>query len=207
MWYSPSHGLIKSPRAIVKDGIQHPRQIFRLWSKAELANIGFHPARMSVADHRYYNTSGEEYNFDAATNEWVISYGSSPRNVDDLKKSMKEKVKSIASSTLAHSDWMTHRESDGGTAMSADWKTYRSDVRAMSNTKEAEIDALTDLDAIKAYQAHPIVEVRYTSTYDADGKETIGPGTESHNREVDKVTFGWPVAPDAEADPYHVRYE
>ena len=141
----------KITRAITKDGVQHPRQIFRLWSKAELANIGFHPARMSVADHRYYITSGEEYNFDAATNEWVISYGSSPKNVDDLKKSMKSKVKSIASSTLAQSDWMTHRESDGGTAMPADWKTYRAAIRTESNDKETAIDALTDLDAIKAY--------------------------------------------------------
>ena len=206
MWYSPSHGLIKSPRAIVKDGIQHPRQIFRLWSKAELANIGFHPARLSVADHRYYNTSVEQYNFDDATSEWVISYGSSAKNVDDLKKSMKERVKSIASSTLAHSDWMTHRESDGGTAMPADWKTYRAAIRSESNTKEAEIDALADLDAVKAYQNHPIVEVRYTSTYDAEGNETIGPETESVNREVDKVTFGWSNDPDY-SDPHHVRYE
>jgi len=207
MWYSPSHGLIKSPRAIVKDGVQHPRQIFRRWSKAELANIGFHPARLSVADHRYYNTSGEEYTFDNATSEWVISYGSSAKNVDDIKKSMKEKVKSIASSTLAHSDWMRIREEDGGKTMPADWKTFRADVRATSNEKEAEIDALADLDAVKAYQNDSIVEVRYTSTYDVDGSEVIGPGTESHNREVDKGTFGWPTAPDADADPHHVRYE
>jgi hypothetical protein len=207
MWYSPSHGLIKTPRAISKDGLQHPAQIFRLWSKAELANIGFHPARLSVADHRYYNTSGEEYNFDDATSEWVVSYGSSVKSVDDIKKSMKSEVKGIASSTLAHSDWMTHRESDGGTAMSVDWKTYRASVRAESNEKDGEIDALVDLDAIKAYQNHPIVEVRYTSTYDAEGNETIGPGTESVNRNVDQVTFGWPTAPDADADPYHVRYE
>ena len=207
MWYSPSHGLIKTPRAITKDGLQHPAQIFRKWSKAELANIGFHPARLSVADHRYYNTSGEEYNFDAATNEWVISYGSSAKNVDDIKKSMKERVKGIASSTLAHSDWMTHRESDGGTAMPADWKTYRAAIRTESNDKEVAIDALVDLDAIKAYQAHPIVEVRYVSHYDEEGVETIGPDTESYNREVDKVTFGWPKAPDAESDPSHVRYE
>ena len=206
MWYSPSYGLIKSPRAVTKDGLQHPAQIFRKWSKAELANIGFHPARLSVADHRYYNTSGEEYNFDAATNEWVISYGSSERNIDDIKNGMKAKVKSIASSTLANSDWMTHRESDGGTEMSVDWKTYRASVRAESNEKDGEIDALVDLDAIKAYQNHPIVEVRYTSTYDAEGVETIGPGTESVNRNVDKVTFGWPNNPD-HTDLYHVRYE
>ena len=206
MWYSPSHGLIKSPRAISKDGVDYPPQIFRKFSKAELANLRFHPARLSVADHRYYNTSGEEYTFDAATSEWVISYGSTPRDVDKIKESMKSKVNSIASSTLAQSDWMSVREHDGGTAMPSDWKTYRAAIRSESNTKESEIDALADLDAVKAYQNDPIVEVRYTSTYDAEGVETIGPGTESVNREVDKVTFGWSNDPDY-SDPYHVRYE
>ena len=179
MWYSPSHGLIKSPRAIVKDGLQHPAQIFRRWSKAELANIGFHPARLSVADHRYYNTSGEEYNFDAATNEWVISYGSIPRNVDDIKKAMKDKVKSIASSTLSQSDWMSIREHDGGTVMPADWKSYRASIRATSNTKEAEIDALSDLDAVKLYNNTP-------GTPNEDGSVP----------NIDNVTAGWPNDPD-----------
>ena len=151
MWYSPSHGLIKSPRAISKDGVDYPPQIFRKFSKAELADLGFHPARLSVADHRYYNTSGEEYSFDDATSEWVISYGSTPRDVDKIKESMKSKVKGIASSTLAHSDWMSIREHDGGTAMPADWKTYRAAIRTESNDKETAIDALADLDAIKAY--------------------------------------------------------
>ena len=66
---------------------------------------------------------------------------------------MKAKVKQIASSTLTQSDWMRIREEDGGTTMPADWKTYRSDVRTASNTKETEIDALADLDAIKAYDS------------------------------------------------------
>jgi len=206
MWYSPSHGLIKTPRAISKDGVDYPPQIFRKFSKAELANIGFHPARLSVADHRYYVTSGEEYNFDDATSEWVVSYGSSEKNVDDLKVQMKSKVKSIASSTLSHSDWLRIREEDGGTTMPSDWKTYRADVRATSNEKEAEIDALVDLDAVKAYQNYIIVEVRYLSTY-VDDVETIGPETSSHSREVDQTSWGFPSAPDAEADPYHVRYE
>jgi hypothetical protein len=179
MWYSPSHGLIKTPRAISKDGVDYPPQIFRKFSKSELANLGFHPARLSVADHRYYNTSGEQYDFDAATNEWVISYGSNPKDVDDLKKSMKAKVKGIASATLSHSDWLSIREHDGGTAMSADWKTYRADVRAMSNTKEAEIDALADLDAVKLYNSTP-------GTPDENGSVPM----------IDNVTAGWPNDPD-----------
>ena len=207
MWYSPSHGLIKTPRAISKDGVDYPPQIFRKFSKAELANLGFHPARLSVADHRYYNTSGEEYNFDDATSEWVVSYGFSEKNVDDLKVHMKAKVKSIAASTLTRSDWRSIREHDGGTVMSDEWRDYRAAVRDTSNIKETEIDALTDLDSVKVYQNDPIVAVRYVSTYDEEGVETIGPDTESHNREVDQVDFGWPTSPDADADPYHVRYE
>ena len=135
-----------------------------------------------------------------------MSYGSSEKNVDDLKVQMKAKVKGIASSTLAQSDWLRIREEDGGTSMPADWKTFRADVRATSNEKEAEISALLDLDAVKAYQNYIIVEVRYLSSY-VDGVETIGPETSSNAREVDQVTFGWPTAPDADADPYHVRYE
>ena len=64
---------------------------------------------------------------------------------------MKAEVKSIAAGKLAGSDWMTHREADGGTAMPTDWKNYRVAVRAESNEREGEIDALVDLDAIKAY--------------------------------------------------------
>ena len=179
MWYSPSHGLIKTPRAISKDGVDYPPQIFRKFSKAELANIDFHPARLSVADHRYYNTSGEEYAFDDATSEWVVSYGSTPKDVDKIKESMKSKVKSIASSTLAQSDWMSVREHDGGTSMPEDWKTYRASIRATSNTKEAEIDALEDLDAVKLY--------------------TNTPGTPNEDTSVpiiDNVTSGWANDPD-----------
>jgi len=149
MWYSEQHGVIRTPRTITKDGIRYPREIFRSLSKPELAELGIRPARVVTPDSRYYNTGGETLTL--VDGEWVISYASTDRDVDQLKTSMKAKVKQIASSTLSNSDWMTHRESDGGTTMPADWNTYRSDVRAMSNTKEAEIDALADLDAIKAY--------------------------------------------------------
>jgi len=149
MWYSETLGVIKTPRPISKDGINHPRNIFRLWSKEELAALGIRPARVVTPDSRYYNTGAESY--DLVDGEWIISYATREKDMDQLKTRMKTKVKSIASSTLSNSDWMTHRESDGGTAMPSDWNTYRSDVRAMSNTKEAEIDALADLDAIKAY--------------------------------------------------------
>ena len=177
MWYSDSLGVIRIPKEITVNGVTHPRQIFRKWSKAELAELGITPARVETPDQRYHNTGAVTLTL--VDGETVISYAASDKDVGQLKTIMKARVKDIASSTLAQSDWMRIREEDGGTSMSADWKTYRSDVRAMSNTKEAEIDALADLDAIKLYESTPGIP-------DEDGGVP----------HINNVTSGWPNDPD-----------
>jgi hypothetical protein len=202
MWYVDTIGLIKTPRGITKDGVQHPRNIFRLWSKEELAAIGIKPARFESVDHRYVNSG--ELTWDTSGAEAVGTYATTDKDADTLKESMTEKVRSLAASTLAQSDWYVIRESEGGTAAPAEWTTYRADVRTASNDKEAEIAALADMDAVKAYQNHPVVETRKVAEYDDDGNESYGDETEELNRDVDKTTFGWPTAPDAEEDPAFV---
>ncbi len=152
MWHSDSLGVIRTPKEITVNGVTHPRQIFRKWSKAQLAELGITPARVEHVDQKYYNTGAESMTL--VDGETVISYAATPKALDVLKTTMKSEVSNIASTTLVKSDWMTHRESEGGKAMSADWKTYRSNIRAISNIKEAEIDALADLDAIKAYSVN-----------------------------------------------------
>ena len=86
--------------------------------------------------------------------ETVISYAATPKSVDMLKTTMKAEVKDIAAGMLSRSDWMSIREAEGGTAMPVDWKNYRVSVRAESNEKEGEIDALVDLESIKEYNIH-----------------------------------------------------
>ena len=149
MWHSNTLGVIRTPKEITVNGVTHPRQIFRKWSKAELAELGITPARVEIPDQRYHNTGAETLTL--VDGETVLSYATTDRDVDQLKVGMKAKAKDIASSTLANSDWMQHREAEGGTAMPADWKTYRANVRVKSNIKESEVDALVDLDAVKAY--------------------------------------------------------
>jgi len=199
MWYVDTIGLIRTPRGITKDGVQHPRNIFRLWSKEELAAIGIKPARFESVDHRYVNSG--ELTWDTSGEEAVGTYATTDKDADTLKESMTATVRSLAASTLAQSDWYVIREAEGGTAAPAEWTTYRADVRTASNDKEAEIAALADMDAVKAYQNHPVVETRKVAEYDDDGNESYGDETEEHNRDVDKTTFGWPTAPDAEEDP------
>ena len=149
MWHSDTLGVIRTPKEITINGVTHPRQIFRKWSKAQLAELGITPARVEHVDQKYYDTGAESMTL--VDGETVISYATTPKSVDILKTTMKAEVKAIAAGKLSGSDWMTHREADGGTAMPVDWKNYRVAVRAESNEKEGEIDALVDLDAIKAY--------------------------------------------------------
>ena len=151
MWYVDSVGLVKTPRGLTIDGIQHPRNIFTLWSKAELAAIGIKPASIASVDSRYNNSGA--LTWDTSGAEAVGTYATTAKDVAALKTEMKDSVKSLASSSLVGSDWMHLREGDGGTAMPADWKTYRAAVRTESNSKVTAIAALADLDAIKAFDA------------------------------------------------------
>ena len=207
MWYVDSVGLVKTPRGLTIDGIQHPRNIFTLWSKAELAAIGIKPASIASVDTRYNNTGA--LTWDTSGAEVVGTYATTEKAVADLKIEMVTSVNSQASSTLAPSDWMHLREGDGGTAMPADWKTYRAAVRTSSNTKETEIDALADMDAVKAYEAHPVTFTH--KTYDG-AAETWGAPNVTTDTTINKVSWtdegdhadSWPISPDHEASPSFV---
>ena len=210
MWYVDSIGLVKTPRGVTLSGVQHPRNIFTLWSKADLAAIGIKPASITAVDQRYNNTGA--LTWDTSGAEAVGTYATTEKAVAGLKTEMKDLVSSIASSTLASSDWMQHREAEGGTAMPADWKTYRAAVRTSSNSKETAIDALANMAAIKAYEAHPVTYTRKTGTTDAEGVTTWAAPNITTNMTVNKVSWteegshadSWPIAPDHTADPSFV---
>ena len=132
MWYSEQFGTIKTPRALTINSIQHPANIFRAWTKAELLAVGIAPARVDAPDSRYWNTGQESYAF--ANGEWVISYATTEKDVAQLKTNVISKINAHVGSLLSSSDWRVIREADGGTAMSDDWKTYRNEVRAHGNS-------------------------------------------------------------------------
>ena len=210
MWYVDSVGLVKTPRGLTIDGIQHPRNIFTLWSKAELAAIGIKPAGITAVDTRYKNTGELTWNTSGA--EAVGTYATTDKVAADLKTEMKASVNSNASSILAQSDWMSIRAADGGTAVPSAWATYRTALRTIVNAKETEIDALADMDAVKAYEAHPVTYTRKTGTTDAEGVTTYAAPNITTDTTVNKVNWtelgshadSWPTAPDHTADPSFV---
>ena len=210
MWYVDSIGLIKTPRGLTIDDVQYPRNIFTLWSKEDLAAIGIKPARIESVDQNYYNTGA--LTWDTSGAEAVGTYATTEKNVDDLKSSMVEQINSMAAGILAQTDWMVVRASEGGTAVPEAWTTYRAAVRTTANAKEVEINALTNLDAIKAYRAHPVTYTRLTGTTDEEGVTTWGAPNIETETTIDKVTWteegdhadSWPLSPNHVADPSFV---
>ena len=210
MWYVDSIGLVKTPRGVTIDGIQHPRNIFTLWSKPDLAAIGIKPASITSVDQRYKNTGA--LTWDTSGAEAVGTYATTDKDAAALKTDMKVSVNSQAASLLSETDWMHIREGDGGTAMPADWKTYRAAVRTTANAKETEIAALSDIAAVKLYENHPVTYTRKTGTTDAEGVTTWAAPNITTNTTVNKVSWtelgshadSWPIAPDHTADPSFV---
>ena len=96
MWYVDSVGLVKTPRGLTIDGVQHPRNIFTQWTKPELAAIGIKPASITAVDTRYNNTGA--LTWDTSGEEAVGTYATTEKAVADLKTDMKATVSSIASS-------------------------------------------------------------------------------------------------------------
>jgi len=208
MWYSETLGTIKTPRALTVDGVQHPSNIFRAWSAEELEAIGIYSLEIVTPDSRYYNTGAENFEkksrrnpdgtFSGGADYYELTYDTTEKNVDDLKSDLISKIKANTGVLIAPSDWMVIRAADGGTAMPNDWTTYRSEVRAHGNSLENGVEAFASLQAVKNFQNHEVQEERKVSL---DSDETI-----IVDRVVDKTYWNWPTAPDAVADPYHVRY-
>ena len=208
MWYSETLGIIKTPRALTVDGVQHPSNVFRAWSKEELEAIGIYSLEIVVPDSRYYDTGAENFEkksrrnpdgtFAGGADYYELTYDTTEKNVDNLKSDLISKIKEHTGVLIAPSDWMVIRSADGGTAMPADWTTYRSEVRAHGNSLENGVEAFASLQAVKNFQNHEVQEERKVSLA---SDETI-----IVDRVVDKTYWNWPTAPDAVADPYHVRY-
>jgi hypothetical protein len=204
MWSQISGGEVirtySHPTTITIDGTTYPRQVFM--DKDQLSSLGILPYREESVDQRYHYSGAVTYT--VLDDEVVGSYTKTDKDVAPLKEGMIDQTRQTASGLLARDDWMSIRESEGGTAMPDDIKTYRAAIRTESGTKETEINALSDLDAVKGYEATSYTEVRKEEHTDDDGVVTYGPDTRTSTRHINLVTHYETTDPSADADPTFV---
>ena len=170
MWARVESGSVTevytSPKALTIGNVQYPRNIFQLWSEAELKAIGLYIVEIdntNLKDQAYYDNTSQSFTF--ASDKVTASYGSATAkkladysetvggittNFTGLKTIHKNNINSQAAAILSKHDWMSIREAEGGTDMPSNIKTWRGNVRAMANTMCTKIDGVSDVDALAA---------------------------------------------------------
>ena len=170
MWAIVTNGSVNAIRQQVPsiNGVQHPKNIFNLWSKEELKAIGVYRVEEvgSHSNSQTHNniTSGLVYNSDT---DVVVQTKSSTIKDDAVqitKDNMMSRVKVQVAGTLSGSDWYIIREAEGGTAAGTPIKNFRAAVRAKGNALELLILAATTFEELTAMTNNTMV----------DGEEVLG---------------------------------
>ena len=150
-------------------GVQYPAIWLRLSTLEEKEAIGIteEPDPIQV-DQRFYWDTGIPKDHSQLVEQWV------------------GQVKQTAGSLLSQTDWYITRASETGLAAPQSVLTRRTEVRALSNQKEAFLEATATTDELAAYVTGPEFNVWETASPVVD--ETIV---------VDGVTSGSFVTADA----------
>ena len=148
--------ILNGAKAVTINGIQYPSNIFSIWPKADLKNIGIYPTQItSTLDNRtHVGTGGVTYTIN--TDHVAIHYNKKAHVLEDvtnedksvtsgLKSKLLSQVDDNAYKVLTPSDWMTTRQIETGVTIADNWKTWRANVRTQAKAMKTAINAVTTI--------------------------------------------------------------
>ena len=179
--------ILNGTRGITIDGIQHPQQIFTLWTESERNAIGIYTVEMDVSkrkDDKWYINTNITYAFSGG--KVTGSYGDATAKAhadtlytaqdetdglgtegdvkaEGLKTILIRQVKNEAKGELNRTDWYVVRKSEEDTAIPSAITTHRKAVRSKQAAMETSITNASDT---------PALETLYTYTKQEDGSVT-----------------------------------
>ena len=168
--------ILTRPKALNIGDVKYPRNIFSMWTDAELATIGIVPVTIdntNLKDKEYYTNTNQSFAYDTETGVATATYGTATAKAiadtlytaqDEtdglgtegelasrgLKYNHKQSINAQAAVNLQATDWMVIREQEGGTAVPSDTTTQRAAVRTKANAMCTQIDGAADVDALAA---------------------------------------------------------
>ena len=168
--------ILTRPKALNIGDVKYPRNIFSMWTDAELAVIGIVPVTIdntNFKNQEYYINTNQSFAYDTETGVATASYGTATAKAiadtlftaqDEtdgfgtegevatrgLKYNHKEVINSQAAGMLQQTDWMVVRAAEGGTAVPSSITTKRAAVRTKANAMQAQIDGAANVDALAA---------------------------------------------------------
>ena len=166
--------LFNNSKSFELNGNKYSSQIFSLWSNEEKNAIGIYEVEynhVNKKDEGYYINTNEQFKFE---NNKVISYfgTANPKQLEDVNavdqngqpvlqdgkqvviKGLKSQKISISkqqtAGLLSNTDWYVTRKSDVGTAIPQEIQDFRTNVRAVNNQQETQINACTTVEQLKS---------------------------------------------------------
>tara|TARA_B100002019_G_scaffold208242_1_gene180932 strand:- start:196 stop:807 length:612 start_codon:yes stop_codon:yes gene_type:complete len=181
--------IVNSSKGITIGDNQYPKTIYTLWTQAEREAIGIFEVVLDTTnkkDEEYYINTDVSYSYSdgVVSGSWGTATAKpldnvlwedgdedmpSDKAVGDIKqyglKGLEiAKIKSQASGLLAPTDWYVVKATEvADYDVPSNVATYRANVRAKSNEMETQINACSDVDALKTL---------FTWTEDAEGNIT-----------------------------------
>ena len=177
-------------------GVQYPANWLRLTSLAEKQAVGLVEVTTSsdaVYDQRFYWGVDNPKQLDDVTDD-------DGNTTTGLKTLWKNTQNEIAASLLAPSDWRVVKELEVNSSFSAaksaypaKWQTYRAAVRTACNTRQTEIDACSDVAALKELLFGAVTVTRQQT--DSEGNGVVEPDTITDDNGVESANpiAGQPV--------------
>ena len=176
--------MLNGRRGITIGDIQHPQQIFTLWTEAERNAIGIYEVTIDTSkkkDEQWYINTNITYAFSGG--KVTGSYGDATAKAhadttwtaqdetdglgtegeiksEGLKTGLIRDVKAQAASELERTDWYVVRKSEESTAIPSAITTHRRAVRSKAAAMETSITNASDT---------PALETLYTYTEQEDG--------------------------------------
>ena len=171
------------------DGIQRPANWLRLSTERdrELLGITWVAETSNNYDQRFYwgVDNPKQLNDEAILDEDGNDTGEVQTG---LKTLWKAKQNEIAASLLAPSDWRVIKAKETSTNIPSTWKTYRAAVRTACNTRQAEIDACSDVAALKELMTGPL-QIQQT---DDDGNGVVDDDGNAVMIDNPNLATAWP---------------
>jgi len=183
--------MLSGNKGVTIGDIQHPKQIFTIWTEAERNAIGIYTVEMDNSkkkDEKWYINTDITYAFSGgkvtgsygdatakahANTTWTSqdkTDGKIPEGEDvgdvavkGLKTILIEQVKSQAEGILNKTDWYVIRKADTDEAVPSSIATHRAAVRSKQAEQETAITNASDT---------PALETLYTYTEQEDGSVT-----------------------------------
>ena len=176
--------MLNGRKGITIGDIQHPQQIFSLWTEAERNAIGIYEVTIDTSkkkDEQWYINTNITYAFSGG--KVTGSYGDATAKAhadtlytaqdetdglgtegeiksEGLKTGLIRDVKAQAASELERTDWYVVRKSEESTAIPSAITTHRRAVRSKAAAMETSITNASDT---------PALETLYTYTEQEDG--------------------------------------